>query len=233
MKPYVQKISLFLCISLFSWPALAECVILLHGLSRSDFSLRKLEKQLENQGYVVINQDYPSISKPVEELAPQTIEQALQGCDDSDSVSFVTHSMGGILVRYYLKHYEIPNLQSVVMLAPPNAGSQVVDKLGGLTLFRWINGPAGTQLGTRGDSLPIKLGAVNYSVGVIAGDYSFNPLLSTLIPGPDDGKVAIDNTKVAGMADHLVLPVSHIFIMNNDEVIRQTIHFLKYNNFSD
>lgn len=192
-----------------------------------------MEKTLKSEGYQVVNQGYDSRSKPIEELAPQTIDKALQRCDENQPISFVTHSMGGILVRYYLKHREIPNLNGVVMLAPPNAGSEVVDELGELTLFHWINGPAGTQLGTGKDELPKRLGPVSYKVGIIAGDYSFNPLLSTLIPGPDDGKVGIENTRLTGMTDHLVLPVSHIFIMNSNEVIRQTINFLRLGRFGE
>lgn len=212
--------------------AQAECIVLLHGLLRSDSSFTKMSQHLEKQGYTVINQDYPSTQTNIETLAPGTINSALGQCDQQEAISFVTHSMGGILVRYYLKHFDIPTLKTVVMLAPPNAGSEIVDKLSSLPPFEWLNGPAGSQLGTDDTSMPIVLGAVDYNLGVIAGSDSINPILSMLIPGDDDGKVAVERTKVKGMRDHIVLPVSHPFIMKDKEAINQTIFFLKNGKFS-
>ncbi|MBU3916540.1 alpha/beta hydrolase, partial [bacterium] len=119
----------------------------------------------------------------------------------------------------------------VVMLSPPNQGSEVIDKLGSAPGFFWFNGPAGQQLGTGMDSIPLKLGKVDFKLGVITGNKSINLILSLLIPGDDDGKVSIENAKVAGMSDFLVLPHSHPFIMNSDDVIHQTKYFLKYGSF--
>ncbi len=146
-------------------------------------------------------------------------------------INFVTHSLGGILVRSYLARHSIPELGRVVMLAPPNQGSEVVDKLGRLFLFKWINGPAGNELGTDATSMPNKLGPANFPVGIIAGDRSINWINSLLIPGSDDGKVSIERTKLAGMSDHLVIHTTHPFIMQNREVIRQTIQFLRTGGF--
>ncbi|HXR48160.1 MAG TPA: hypothetical protein VN784_12045, partial [Candidatus Limnocylindrales bacterium] len=125
----------------------------------------------------------------------------------------------------------LPSLGRVVMLAPPNQGSEVADKLGWLFLYRWINGPAGVELGTDTKSAPNKLGPANFPVGVIAGDRSINWINSLLIPGRDDGKVSIERTKLAGMSDHLVIHATHPFIMKNREAIRQTIHFLQFGVF--
>src|SRR5208283_4161142 len=123
------------------------------------------------------------------------------------------------------------SLGRVVMLAPPNQGSEVVDKLGWLFLFKWINGPAGSELGTGTNSTPKKLGPVNYAVGVIAGDRSINWINSLLIPGRDDGKVSVERTKLAGMSDYIVIHTAHPFIMRNREAIRQTIQFLRTGGF--
>jgi triacylglycerol lipase len=117
------------------------------------------------------------------------------------------------------------------MLAPPNQGSEVVDKLGWLFLFKWVNGPAGNELGTDKNSTPNKLGRANFPVGIIAGDCSINWINSLLIPGRNDGKVSVERTKLAGMSDHVVIHATHPYIMQNREAIRQTIQFLRTGNF--
>jgi len=212
-----------------------EEVILLHGLCRTSHSMVKMERALTNAGYKVRNVDYPSRTASIQKLADDAIGKAVNDCrqDGATKINFVTHSLGGILVRSYLARYSIPNLGRVVMLAPPNQGSEVVDKLGWLFLFKWINGPAGNELGTGKNSTPNKLGPANFPVGIIAGDRSINWINSLLlIPGSDDGKVSVERTKLAGMTDHIVIHAAHPFIMKNGEAIRQTIQFLRAGKFS-
>jgi triacylglycerol lipase len=210
-----------------------EGVILLHGLARTKHSMNKMEQQLKAQGFDVVNWDYPSRNHSIEKLAEDAMPAAIEACrkKGATTIHFVTHSMGGILVRYYLKHHEIKGLGRVVMLSPPNGGSEVVDTFRDTFPYRFINGPAGKQLGTDASSLPRRLGKVEFDSGVITGDRSINPINSVLIPGADDGKVSVTNAKVAGMSDFLVVHVSHPFIMKNREVITQTIHFLKNGKF--
>ncbi len=212
-----------------------EGVILLHGLCRSPQSMARLEKRLSAEGYAVVNAGYPSRSAPIEQLAPETIDRALASplIAGVTRIHFVTHSMGGLLVRQYLATHSLPQLGRVVMLGPPNQGSEIVDALGGLRLFRWINGPAGGQLGTRSDSLPNRLGPVDFELGVIAGDRSINWINSQIIPGPDDGKVSVERTRVAGMKDHRVMHVTHPFLMRNRRVMDQTLHFLRSGRFQE
>ena len=210
-----------------------EEVVLLHGLCRTSHSMANMESALTKAGYKVQNVDYPSRKESVQQLADDAIGKAVGKCqrDGAVKIDFVTHSLGGILVRSYLARHSVPSLGRVVMLAPPNQGSEVVDKLGWLFLFKWINGPAGSELGTSTNSTPNRLGPATYPVGIIAGDRSINWINSLLIPGRDDGKVSIERTKLAGMSDHIVIHTAHPFIMKNREAIRQTIYFLRSGSF--
>lgn len=207
-----------------------ECVVVLHGLARTAFSMRKIVKGLKPD-YKVVNNTYPSRKKTIEELAELAISPALKECEGSAKIHFVTHSLGGILVRQYLAQNEVKNLGNVVMLGPPNNGSEVVDQFQSTAISNWffskVNGPAGDQLGTVNGNLPSALGAVNFNLGVIAGNVSYSPVFSRAIDGDDDGKVSVESSKVAGMKDHIVLPVSHTFMMNDDTVIENIQAFIK------
>ncbi|MFT5659314.1 MAG: triacylglycerol lipase [Gammaproteobacteria bacterium] len=207
-----------------------EVVILLHGLARTNRSMLKIESALKSAGYQTYNCNYPSRKQAIELLSETFIGQAIEYCEQTYSpqrIHFVTHSMGGILTRYYLSQLRLKKLGRVVMLAPPNAGSELVDRLSGLQLFRLINGPAAEQLGTAESSLPNSLGAVDYEVGVIAGNKSVNVLTSAIIGEENDGKVSTTSARLEGMTDYIVLPYTHTFMMNRSEVIEQTLSFLK------
>ena len=196
--------------------------------------MSKLEEALREDGYGVANIDYPSRQHPVEELAPEAVGRGLEACRDIqvETIHFVTHSMGAILVRYYLSENVIPELGRVVMLGPPNQGSEVVDRFGKMPGFDAINGPAGAQLGTGLDSLPSTLGPVSYPVGVIAGTKSINWILSTALPNPDEGKVSVARTRVEGMADCWSVPTSHPLLVRDEEAIRQTLGFIMNGEFA-
>ncbi len=203
----------------------AECVVLLHGLGRSGSSLRLMQEALQASGFTVVNRGYPSTEMSIADLLGY-VSGAVDECGDA-RVNFVTHSMGGILARGWLQRNHPADLGRVVMLAPPNHGSEVVDQFGELKLFHLLTGPAGTELRTGPAGTPEALGPVDFDLGVIAGNRSINPLFSALLPGPDDGTVSVASTRVDGMADHIVLPVSHTLMMNNPLVIAQTLIFLQ------
>ena len=211
----------------------ADGVILLHGLARSSGSMGGLEARLADAGHVVVNVDYPSRSAGIGQLSEEVISAALADprLRSCEKIHFVTHSLGGILVRAYVAKCKIAKLGRVVMLGPPNQGSEVVDRIGPWRLFRSINGPAGQELGTGADSLPNRLGPVDFELGVIAGDRSINWINSAMIEGPDDGKVSVERTKVEGMKEHVVFHCTHPMMMKNRAVIDATLSFLATGSF--
>lgn len=210
----------------------AEVVILLHGLARTNRSMDALASRIRQAGFEVLNIDYPSRKHPIEELGKQ-IGRRVGHLTKSHTrrVHFVTHSMGGILVRWLHKHMPIQNMGRVVMLSPPNKGSEVVDNLKNFIIFRWIMGPSLLQLGSDTDGLPAQLGPVDFELGVIAGSRSLNPIFSYWLTGEDDGKVSTESAKIEGMNDFLEVPFSHGFIMRREEVAEQVIAFLRTGRF--
>jgi len=205
-----------------------ECVFLVHGLGRTKHSMGVMKRHLKKEGYRVVSVSYDSRSLSVDESVAElkkAVSNELNSAMPPAKIHFVTHSLGGILTRKILESEVPEQLGRVVMLSPPNHGSELPDKLGKIT------GPAGMELGTEKDSYPNSMGTVKFSLGVITGDRSLNPFYSGCIPGKDDGKVSVDSAKVDGMADFLVVHSSHTWIMNRKVVRNQVVCFLQNGEF--
>lgn len=182
-------------------------VVLIHALGRRPGSLKTLGRYLSEAGYTVHSVSYPSLRKNIQQ-ASQHISAQIEACCSNQKLNFVTHSLGGIVLRQYAKDVGIENIHRVVMLAPPNQGSEVVDRWFFQPLL-WVAGPSARQLGTKEEDKPKDLGSIEFVLGVIAGNKTRNPLFSISIPGPDDGAVAVQSTKHEDMQDFVLLPLSH------------------------
>ncbi len=213
-------------------PAGAESVIVVHGLGRTSASMTILVSRLKNAGFRVISFGYPSTSEPMEALVDRLQAEVGQCCEaEAGTVHFVTHSMGGVLVRSYLDRQPEAHEGRVVMLSPPNQGSEIIDAFADSPLLQRIVGPAGSSLGTDSAGISSQLGPVRFDLGIVTGDRSMNPLGSWLIPGPDDGKVSVDRARVEGATDFMVVPATHTFIMNRRDVAEEVVHFLRRGRF--
>ncbi|HJE24716.1 MAG TPA: alpha/beta fold hydrolase [Methylorubrum populi] len=210
----------------------AEGVLLLHGIARRAASLRPLEARLTAAGYVTLNLDYPARTLELADIAASIAPELACFGRQVSRLHLVTHSMGGLVARVSLARSRPDNLGRVVMLGPPNGGSEVADALQHMLLYRRFFGPAGAELVTgRTPALSALFGPIDYPLGIIAGSRSLYPLASLLLPGPNDGRVRVTRTRLAGMADHVVLPAAHPTMMGNRQVLEQTLHFLRVGRF--
>jgi len=209
-----------------------DYVMIFHGIARTSRHMKGLQRYLSGVGYDVINMDYPSRHHDLKTLVT-IVHQALADRLIKDKpVHFVGYSMGGLLVRALLNTHRPARLGRVVQLASPNKGSEVADFARNNRLFQSFYGPAGQQLGTKdNEALAALLGSVNYELGIIAGNRTIDPISSLIIGRENDGKVAVDSTKLKEMKDFIVVPATHTFFPNNKTVQHQTFHFLQNGEF--
>ena len=210
--------------------AKGEIIVLLHGLGRTSLSLAWAEKRLSRAGFRPVNIGYPSRRHGIPELASYVAERLPR--ESGVPLHFLTHSLGGIVLRYLISRTPVEELGRVVMLAPPNQGSQLAQRLSANPLVKLALGPASRQLGTAAESIPRELGPVDFELGVIMGNRPLNPL-AHLITGANDGTVAVEEARVEGMCDFLVVNCGHTFIMNDSNVLDQTVHFFEHGRFRE
>jgi triacylglycerol lipase len=204
-------------------------VVLLHALGRTRLSLLFAERYLRRAGLDPVSIPYPSRREPIERLA-ELVRASLPQEGDRP-LHFVTHSLGGIVLRYLVQAGRPPNLGRVVMLGPPNRGSQLATRLKRSWLFRLATGPAGQQIGSDAQSVPNRLGPADFELGVIAGTTAFDPF-RFLISGQSDGKVTLDETRVDGQTDWLAVRRAHALLVNDPRVLSQAVHFIAHGRFA-
>jgi pimeloyl-ACP methyl ester carboxylesterase len=209
-----------------------EVVVLLHGLARTPMSLLALSLAARSRGYRVINWHYRSTRLTIADAADSFASEVAPRLTTATHVHFLTHSLGGIIVRRFLASHPLPNLGRVVMLAPPNGGSEVADVLQQSALLPCLVTPL-RELGTGETSVPRALPPANFELGVIAGSRSHIPLFDRWMQRvPNDGVVAVDRTKVEGMRDFLLLRRTHTTLPWAPDAIRAAFTFLERGSFA-
>jgi pimeloyl-ACP methyl ester carboxylesterase len=211
----------------------SEAVVLIHGLGRSARAMAPLAERLRAAGFDAFNLDYPSREADPATLVDGLAIQIADCCASAPRLHFVGHSLGGILARAYVDRRQPANLGRMVLLSPPSRGSQIVDQLGDTWIFGTVMGPSAELLGTDGESFPLSLPTPDFELGIIAATESINPVGSVMIPGEDDGMVAVCNMVVEGMTDFITVDQNHAFVMRGREVAEQTILFLREGRFSE
>tara|TARA_R110001592_G_scaffold79054_5_gene236798 strand:+ start:14899 stop:15579 length:681 start_codon:yes stop_codon:yes gene_type:complete len=211
-----------------------EMVVLLHGIFRSKLDMHFLNNLFAKNGYSTLNILYPSREQNLEDLSDFVHDKIINSPDytENTTLNFVTHSMGGLITRYYIARRKPKYLGKVVMLGPPNTGSEFADWLSETKvlapIFKTVFGPAGQQMTTHYAHID---GDITYPLGIIAGNLSINPLAPWVLHGEHDGIVPVERTKIEGMTDHIVMSATHSFMMFNAEVMEQALHFLKHSTF--
>lgn len=212
-----------------------ETVVVLHGVALNRWYTARLARSLRSEGFEVLNVSYPSRTRTIAELGDRWLPELLEarGALRAEKLHFVTHSMGGLVVRRYLASQRPANLGRVVMLAPPNHGSAVADRLRGNWLVRLYLGKnfplLGTGPGAAWRTLPQ---TADFELGILAGNRALNPCGRFWLEKPHDGTVAEASTRLEGMADHRVLGASHTGILFSREAARQTAAFLRDGRFA-
>ena len=202
-------------------------VVLLHGLARGHGSMAGMARFLRKHGFDTFGRTYPSRRHSIRYLAGEVTDWVVEHARDRP-VSAVTHSMGGVIVR----HLHDPRIQwqRIVMLAPPNRGSQLAAGLTANAVFRWYYGPAGAELAA-GGQWPAPPGPF----AVIAGTRGLsllNPTSLTMarrFPAgvTHDGTVAVDETRLDGMSAFAEVDATHTWIMNDVRARALTLQYLR------
>ncbi len=211
---------------------LQDGVILLHGIGRTHRNMDFIEKNLAAGGYNTCNLSYPSTQNNIAENADFVHEKCKEFISRTPGkLHIVGFSMGGLVARALISRHRPENLGRVVMIGTPNHGSEIADLLNRNKVFRLIYGPAGQQLITENEGYKSQLGTVDFELGIIAGKSTFHPLASIVFKRESDGIVSVESTKIEGMKDHIVIPLSHTLLPVAKQASVLTLRFLETGSF--
>jgi pimeloyl-ACP methyl ester carboxylesterase len=201
-------------------------VVLLHGLWRGWHAMEPLARVLDQQGFSTLNLPYPSVRLPVPALVPR-VRREIERFAGDRPVHLVTHSLGGIIARAMIAESLSWNMGRLVMLAPPNGGSEIVDWSKRHRMVHWLLGPAGRSLGK--DGLPASLPPLpeNLEAAVIMGRRGAIPFFRKLLDDENDGIVSAGQGKLPGLRGFAVVDADHTFIQLHPDAVRMSVEFLR------
>jgi len=203
-----------------------HAVILLHGIIRSSKSMSRMQARLTETGFLTVPFDYPSTQVDLDQCSSY-LGQVIKSLEGVRQISFVTHSMGGLVVRNWMRNHSDPRVQRLVMIGTPNKGAEMADRLQSWKVYQLILGPAGQQLisGKKGAISQLPVPEIEFAI--IAGGRGTPEGYNLLIPGDDDGTVTIDSARLEGASDFICLPVLHSLLPLNTQVINSADRFLR------
>jgi pimeloyl-ACP methyl ester carboxylesterase len=207
-------------------------VVLLHGILNPSLIMTPIAWRLRREGYGVINRSYPARSRLVEEHAAG-LDTLVRSVDGDGPIHFVGFSLGGLVCRYYLTHYESPRAGRLVMIGTPNLGTAKIDAFHSRRWFRRLYGDRSmTQMRASNRRFFQDMGVPQVEFGVIAGGRGDARGYSRLLEGDDDGAVPVESAKLAGAADFILLPHTHTVLVLAPETARQVSAFLRDGRFA-
>lgn len=211
-------------------PMSGRAVILVHGLIRSSRSFDVMARRLESKDCTVVRFDYPSTRNSIPATA-WCLSQVIESLEGIDTIDLVVHSMGGLVLRCYVRDFGDERIRRAVMLGVPNHGAKIADRWHNNPIYRAVYGPAGQQLTSEDEGLVADLPTPEFEFGVIAGGRGglkgFNPLLS----GDNDSTVTVRSTRLKGASDFLLQPVIHSFLMSDRRCVEAVDTYLEHGRF--
>ncbi len=220
-------------------PQRGRAVVLLHGLGRSRTSMEKLAKKLRAEtDFVVYNFEYASTRDEVAAHA-KALNNMLANLEGVSEINFVGHSLGNIVIRHLLadqiqnsNNRQIdPRFKRIVMLGPPNNGAQLARRFKELGLFHLVWGHSGKQLSLGWEELEKRLATPPIEFGIIAGGGAGKGATNPLVTGDDDLVVSVEETRLSGASDFLLVRAAHTFMMNEKSVMAATLRYLQHGFF--
>ncbi len=216
-----------------------KVVIVLHGLGRSRSSMKNLVQYLtDHSDYCVLNFSYASTRSSLAHDASY-LAQVVNHLEEVEEINFVAHSMGNLVVRHFLGDQQSaergsgvdPRIRRFVMLAPPNNGAALAERFQDNPVFQLVFATGGEQFTKHWQQLQEHLITPPCEFGIIAGGSTDGSGSNPLLAGNDDLVVTVEETRLAGARDFVVVPARHTFIMDDAAAKQYTLQFLRHGYF--
>ncbi|NNC63971.1 MAG: alpha/beta hydrolase [Gammaproteobacteria bacterium] len=203
-------------------------IVVVHGLYMPGSELFLLRRRLTRAGFAATQFRYRTIIQNVDRSAAALAEYV--AATPGDTVHFVGHSLGGIVILKMIEHYGVERIGRIVSLGSPFRGSISANNLRRLPGGKCLLGRAMAQAN---EEAAERTWSGARELGVIAGDHARGMgRVIGVLPKPNDGTVTVDETRLPGATDHIVLPVTHLSMLWSADVAEQVIAFLRDGHFT-